>query len=161
MEKVTYVTHSKILTIFLDNDSLHNEFIVKESNEAITMTIKINEEEKVASVVRQQVQGMVAGDIDILDKVIAPDAHFIHITGTDQTKAEWLQQIKIGRMHYFSSKEKLMQVEVNGDSAKVVSRNELDARIYGFRNTWPLESRTELTKNNGQWQIVLSQASMY
>ncbi|WP_227005205.1 nuclear transport factor 2 family protein [Companilactobacillus paralimentarius] len=54
-----------------------------------------------------------------------------------------------------------MQVEVNGDFAKVVSRNELDARIYGFRNTWTLESRTELTKKNGQWQIVLSQASMY
>ncbi|CAJ1190497.1 hypothetical protein CPR19092_LGOLGGFK_01328 [Companilactobacillus paralimentarius] len=125
------------------------------------MTIKISEEEKVALAVRQQVQGMVTGDIDILNKVIVPDAHFIHITGTDQTKEEWLQQIKIGRMHYFSNKEKLMQVEVNGDFAKVVSRNELDARIYGFRNTWPLESRTELTKNNGQWQIVLSQASMY
>lgn len=125
------------------------------------MTIKISEEEKVALAVRQQVQGMVTGDIDILNKVIVPDAHFIHITGTDQTKEEWLQQIKIGRMHYFSNKEKLMQVEVNGDFEKVVSRNELDARIYGFRNTWPLESRTELTKNNGQWQIVLSQASMY
>ncbi|WP_227005206.1 nuclear transport factor 2 family protein [Companilactobacillus paralimentarius] len=69
------------------------------------MTIKISEEEKVALAVRQQVQGMVTGDIDILNKVIAPDAHFIHITGTDQTKEEWLQQIKIGRMHYFSNKE--------------------------------------------------------
>jgi len=125
------------------------------------MTIKISEEEKVASVVRQQVQGMVAGDIDLLNKVTAPTAHFVHVTGTDQTKAEWLKQIKMGRMHYFSSKEKLIQVEVKGNYAKVISRNELDARIYGFRNTWPLQSTTELTKNNGQWQIVKSKASMY
>ncbi len=67
----------------------------------------------------------------------------------------------MGRMHYFGSKEKLMQVEVNGDVAQVISRNELDARIYGFRNTWPLQSRTELRKENGQWQIVKSQAKMY
>lgn len=25
-------------------------------------------------------------------------------------------------------------------------RNELDARIYGFRNTWPLQSKVELVK---------------
>jgi hypothetical protein len=125
------------------------------------MTTKISEEEKVVEVVRQQVQGMVDGDLNVLNQVISPDAHFIHITGTDQTKADWLKQIKMGRMHYFSSKEKLMQVEVNGDEAKVISRNELDARIYGFRNTWPLQSRTELRKENGQWQIVKSQAKMY
>ena len=131
-------------------------------NEALIMTIKISEEEKVATVVRQQVSGMVDGNLDILNKVIAPNAKFIHITGAVQSKDEWLKQIKIGRMHYFNSKEKLMQVEIDGNNALVISRNELDARIYGFRNTWPLQSRTELTKNNnGQWQIIKSQAEMY
>lgn len=126
------------------------------------MTIKTSEEEKVATVVRQQVSGMVDGNLDILNKVIAPNAKFIHITGAVQSKDEWLKQIKIGRMHYFNSKEKLMQVEIDGNNALVISRNELDARIYGFRNTWPLQSRTELTKNNnGQWQIIKSQAEMY
>lgn len=126
------------------------------------MTIKISEEEKVATVVRQQVSGMVDGNLDILNKVIAPNAKFIHITGTIQSKDEWLKQIKIGRMHYFNSKEKLMQVEIDGNNALVISRHELDARIYGFRNTWPLQSKTELIKNDdGQWQIVKSQAEMY
>ncbi|KRO00690.1 nuclear transport factor 2 family protein [Companilactobacillus kimchiensis] len=125
------------------------------------MATKINEEERVASVVRQQVKGMIDGDLNILYKVIAPEATFVHITGTTQSKNEWLKQIKMGRMHYFGSKEKLMQVVVNEDTAQVISRNELDARIYGFRNTWPLQSRTELKKNNNQWQITKSQASMY
>ncbi|WP_300561505.1 hypothetical protein [Companilactobacillus sp.] len=47
------------------------------------MTTKISEEEKVASIVRKQVQGMIDGDLDVLNKVISPQAHFIHITGTD------------------------------------------------------------------------------
>lgn len=125
------------------------------------MKTEINEEEKVALVVREQVKGMIDGDLNILNKVIAPDAKFVHITGANQSKDEWLKQIEIGRMHYFSSKEKLMQVDITGNTAQVISRNELDARIYGFRNTWPLQSRTELEKINGQWQIVKSQASMY
>lgn len=125
------------------------------------MKTEINEEEKVALVVREQVKGMIDGDLNVLNKVIAPDAKFVHITGANQSKDEWLKQIEIGRMHYFSSKEKLMQVDITGNTAQVISRNELDARIYGFRNTWPLQSRTELEKINGQWQIVKSQASMY
>lgn len=126
------------------------------------MTIKISEEKQVATIIRQQVSGMVEGNLDILNKVIASNAKFVHITGTVQSKDEWLRQIKIGRMHYFNSREIMMQVEIIGNSALVISRNELDARIYGFRNTWPLQSRTELTKNNnGQWQIIKSQAEMY
>lgn len=125
------------------------------------MTTQVNEEQAVAQVVHQQVQGMLDQDLPLLDAVIAPDATFRHITGEVQSKTDWLQQIKRGRMHYFGSHEVLFQVVVTGNQARVVMRNELDARIYGFRNTWPLESRMTLTKGPRGWQIVDSQATMY
>ncbi|MSD84041.1 DUF4440 domain-containing protein [Lactobacillus curvatus] len=125
------------------------------------MTTETSEEKLVAEVIRQQVKGMLDGDLELLNKVIAPDAVFVHITGKQQNREQWLQQIKMGRMHYFNSDEKLMQVLITGNTAQVISRNELDARIYGFRNTWPLETRVALRKNHGQWQIIKSQASMY
>ncbi|MCH7260554.1 hypothetical protein P4G59_10590 [Lactiplantibacillus plantarum] len=50
---------------------------------------------------------------------------------------------------------------VKGKQAQVVMRNELDARIYGFRNTWPLQSKVELVKGPHGWQIIASHASMY
>lgn len=119
-------------------------------------------EQEVAEVARTQTKAMINGDIDTLKKVIAPNAKLIHITGAVQMRDEWLSQIKIGRMHYFSSHEVLFQVTVIDDThAEVISRNEIDARIYGFRNTWPLEGRTKLEKINGIWQIVESKASMY
>ncbi|RRK10203.1 nuclear transport factor 2 family protein [Lactiplantibacillus garii] len=125
------------------------------------MTAQINEERAVAQIVHQQVQGMLTKDLDLLDRVIASDAKFGHITGQVQSKAEWLQQIRLGRMRYFGSREVLFQVTIHGDQAQVVMRNELDARIYGFRNTWPLQSTVKLLKGAHGWQIVESRASMY
>lgn len=120
------------------------------------------EEQKVAQVVRAQITAMIDQDIPTLKEVIAPNATLIHITGAEQTRDEWLKQIKIGRMHYFGSREVLFQVTMEDDThALVISRNELDARVYGFRNTWPLENRAEVQKINGKWQIVKTQASMF
>lgn len=123
--------------------------------------VEATEEKDVAQVVRSETTAMINQDVDTLKKLIAPNANFYHITGAKQSRDEWLRQIKIGRMHYFGSTEELFQVSMKGDHAEVISRNQLDARIYGFRNTWPLQSRTQLQKVNGQWLITESRASMY
>ena len=121
----------------------------------------LTEEQAVAETVRKQVKGMSDGDLDLLKEVISPDAVFYHITGAKQSRDEWLRQVKLGRMYYFGSREILMQATVNGDEARVISRNQLDARIYGFRNIWSLKSRAKLRKIDGKWQIVESRASMF
>lgn len=123
--------------------------------------IKTTDEMMVAQVVRAETRAMIDQDVATLEKLIAPDAKFYHITGAEQSRDEWLHQIKLGRMHYFDSKEELLQATIDGDSADVIARNQLDARIYGFRNTWPLQTRTKLQKLNGQWLIIESRASMY
>lgn len=96
------------------------------------MTTQINEERAVAQVVHQQVQGMLTKNFELLNQVISSNAKLVHITGQVQSKAEWLEQIRLGRMHYFGSHEVLFQATVTDNQAQVVMRNELDARIYGF-----------------------------
>lgn len=125
------------------------------------MTTQINEERAVAQVVHQQVQGMLTKNFELLNQVISSNAKLVHITGQVQSKAEWLEQIRLGRMHYFGSHEVLFQATVTDNQAQVVMRNELDARIYGFRNTWQLQSKIKLVKGQSGWQIIESQASMY
>lgn len=125
------------------------------------MTTQINEERAVAQVVHQQVQGMLTKNFELLNQVISSNAKLVHITGQVQSKAEWLEQIRLGRMHYFGSHEVLFQATVTDNQAQVVMRNELDARIYGFQNTWPLQSKIKLVKGQSGWQIIESQASMY
>ena len=89
----------------------------------------LTQEQAVAETVRKQVKGMIDGDLDLLKEVISPDAVFYHITGAKQSRDEWLRQIKLGRMHYFGSREILMQATVNGDEARVISRNQLDTQM--------------------------------
>lgn len=121
----------------------------------------LTEEQQVAKVVQNQVKGMIEGDMNLLKEVLAPDAVLYHITGKAQSRDEWLKEIKSGRMHYFGSREILIQASVHDDEASVISRNQIDARIYGFRNTWPLESRAKLKKINNEWKIVESRAAMF
>lgn len=125
------------------------------------MTTQINEERAVAQVVHQQVQGMLTKNFELLNQVISSNAKLVHITGQVQSKAEWLEQIRLGRMHYFGSHEVLFQATVTDNQAQVVMRNELDARIYGFRNTWQLQSKIKLVKGQSGWQIIESRPSMY
>ncbi len=121
----------------------------------------LTDEKAVAETARQQIKGMITSDLDLLKQVIVPEANLYHITGAKQTRDEWLKQIELGRMQYFGSREILLQATVNGNEATVISRNQLDARIYGFRNTWPLESREKLRKIDGKWRIVESRSSMF
>lgn len=119
------------------------------------------DETAIAQVIRLETTAMINKDIDSLKKIIAPTAKLFHITGVEQSRDEWLSQIKHGRMHYFGSKEELFQVIVKANQAETITRNQLDARIYGFRNTWPLQSRTKLEKIGDRWLITESHASMY
>ncbi|WP_125589206.1 nuclear transport factor 2 family protein [Companilactobacillus jidongensis] len=125
------------------------------------MQVKNNEIEQVKFVCRQQMQGMLSKDIKSLSTIISPDADFVHINGKHQSKDDWLEQIKNGRMEYFGAKEELLEVTLIDEKAHVVMRNLLEARIYGFRNTWAIEAQIDLVKINDGWLIVRSKANMY
>lgn len=119
-------------------------------------------EEQVVQVVRKQIDALIQRDFSQLEKLIAPNAKFTHITGEEQTRDEWLNQMKQGRMNYLNNDEKKVIVHLTGtNQATVVMENFLEARIYGFQSTWPLRSTTKLAKIANQWQIIASQANLF
>jgi len=123
------------------------------SNAIITAPVK--------RVCRQQIEGLLTKDLALLDRIPAPTAVFSHLTGEQQTKSDWLQQLKIGRLHYFSSQEVSLKVTVTGNEAEADMRNLIDARIYGFRNVWALEAQLHLQKHCDQWQLSCSRVRLY
>jgi len=123
--------------------------------------IKITDTELVEQVCRQQIEGMLTKNISLLDRIISPDAIFVHLTGEQQSKSDWLQQIKKGQMKYFSSKELVLVITINDGGAHVEMKNLIEARIYGFRNTWSLAAAIDLIKVRDQWFILRSQASLF
>ena len=102
-------------------------------------------------------------DIDTaaLKALLAPDFVATHITGHEQSKADWLAQIGSGRMAYHHVEEESAALSFTGDTAVLVTRNLVTATIYGSRTTWPLESTTTYTHHNGSWSIQRSAATTY
>ncbi|VDG19685.1 hypothetical protein [Lactobacillus plantarum subsp. plantarum ST-III] [Lactiplantibacillus mudanjiangensis] len=114
----------------------------------------------VKKVCRQQIQGMLTKNVELLDQIIDANAVFVHITGEQQRKTDWLKQIKNGRMTYFSSQELRLTVEISGDQAIAKMSNILEARIYGFRNKWSLGADMKLLKKENKWRIISSKAKL-
>ncbi|GAA3630739.1 nuclear transport factor 2 family protein [Lactobacillus hamsteri] len=105
--------------------------------------------------------GMINQDLDLLKEVIAPDAILTHITGAEQSRDEWLRQIKIGRMRYKKSiLQKVAITILDENHAHAIVQNLVTARIYGFTNDWLLQSDNQLEKRNGNWVITGSKASL-
>lgn len=120
----------------------------------------MTDQETVITVVRQQVAGMIAGDLATLRQLISLQARFVHLTGAVQSRDEWLHQLELGRLHYFTSRERAVHARVGTDQATVTLKSELDVRIYGFRNRWPLTTQTTLARVGGQWLITGAKTSM-
>ncbi len=104
---------------------------------------------------------MLAADVDRLDDLLADDFTAVHITGYEQPKADWLEQIRAGEMAYHDVQEQSVSVTIDGDTAVLTSRNLVTATIGGSRGTWPLESTTNYAKIDGTWLATSSRSTTY
>ena len=120
-----------------------------------------SDEATVLEVNRERSRLLVEQRIDELDELLSPDFLAVHITGYEQTKAEWLDQIRSGQMRYHDFEEVSATVTIDGDSAVAVTRSLVDATIYGSRGTWPLESTTTYVRDGGTWKAQHSRARTY
>lgn len=96
-----------------------------------------------------------------LDELLSPDFVAVHITGYEQTKAEWLAQIRSGQMRYHDVQELSATVSIDNNSAVAVTRSLIDATIHGSRGTWPLEPTTTYVRVGGVWKATHSQARTF
>ncbi|WP_314192430.1 nuclear transport factor 2 family protein [uncultured Arthrobacter sp.] len=120
-----------------------------------------SDEAAVLDVNRERSRLLVEQRTDLLDELLSPDFIAVHITGYEQSKAEWLAQIGSGQMRYHDFQEVSATVTIDGDSAVAVTRSLVDATIYGSRGTWPLESTTTYVRDGGTWKAVHSRAGTY
>lgn len=104
---------------------------------------------------------MVEARVDKLDELLAPDFVLVHITGYQQSKAEWLDQIRTGRMSYHGIREQSVTVRVDETEAVLVARNHVDATIWGSKAVWPLQMTTVFAEVGGVWRPTRSRATTF
>lgn len=123
---------------------------------------KTMDKQQIIMLYRQENQAMIDKDLATLEKILSDDMHLIHMTGYDQSKKEWLEQIKNEQMSYFSSEEECIKdIKIKGNNASFIGQNKVDARIYGSRNIWNLEMKMFFEKRKSSWVIVRQEACTY
>jgi hypothetical protein len=131
------------------------------AKEKTLMTNKENPKAELIQAYHTMYKAMIEKDIAKLNGLLEEDYTLTHMTGYKQSRKEWLQQIESGQMKYHSTKEKSVEVELHGNKATLTGKNATDATIYGSRNTWNLQLKTEYEKKDGQWLAKETQASTF
>lgn len=127
-----------------------------------TKITEINQDEaEIKNLYEQVYAGMLEKNTKILDEILDNDMILIHITGYKQPKSEWLAEIDSENMKYFSREEKSVEIIINENFASLTAQNILDARIWGSRNHWRLQTIMEFEKIDGKWKIKKMKASTF
>lgn len=108
------------------------------------------EQEIVAFLDRWQ-RAMTDKDVATLGSLMADDVVLVHITGQTQTKQEWLDEIAAETMRYYDIERENLTIEVDGDHAIARYVSVIDARIWGTRGTWRLNTTMYTAKMADGW----------
>lgn len=119
------------------------------------------DEDQILEANRSLMQALIERDVEALSDVLAPDFVAVHITGATQDRADWIEEIEIGRMVYHRVDEESANASIDGDVATLVTRARVTATIWGSRGTWPLQSTTTHTRRGDRWIATRSSATTY
>ena len=120
-----------------------------------------SDESQIVAIANQLTQLMIEKNTSEIDKILDENFTLTHITGYVQSKEEWFGEIESEQMKYYSAKEVKTQIKINGDQARFLVQNLLDARIWGSRNNWRLQQTMQFEKRNGKWIILNSVAKTF
>ncbi|MFC7686618.1 nuclear transport factor 2 family protein [Ureibacillus sp. GCM10028918] len=109
-------------------------------------------QQKILEVYQQIDDAMVNKDTKILHQILDDNYVLVHMTGYHQPKQEWLEQIDSEEMKYFKTMPQKTTITINGNSAILICDTKIDARIYGFRNTWGMKMEMHFEK----WRLLVS-----
>jgi ketosteroid isomerase-like protein len=109
------------------------------------------DKQKILAVYEQIDDAMVNKDTDTLDNILDDEYVLVHITGYHQPKQEWLEQIENEEMRYFKTIPQKTTITIDGNTAILTCDTKIDARIYGYRNTWSMIMEMHFEKCGDNW----------
>ena len=126
-----------------------------------TVATMSTDEDQILEANRSLMQALIERDVEALANVLSPDFVAAHITGATQDRADWIEEIEIGRMIYHRLDEEGASASIDGDVATLVTRARVTATIWGSRGTWPLQSTTTYIRRGDRWIATRSSATTY
>ena len=102
----------------------------------------------------QYCQAMCEADADTMREIVSEDMVFIHMSGKQQTREEYLADIVNGRLDYYTIGIENPEISVGRDGATIRFTSVLNANAYGARGTFRMGGTHHYEKRNGDWIAV-------
>ena len=122
----------------------------------------MTDEEKIIQLYKDMYSAMVNKDKSELERVHDDSFALIHMTGMRQSKKVYIASIMDGTLNYYSAQHEGMQVQVLGDTAKLIGKSKVNAAVFGGgEHTWRLQLDFTLIRRNENWYFTMARASAY
>lgn len=122
-----------------------------DNNQEQTSNNVITEQQEIIEYLDLWCKAMVDRDVATLDSLMPDDMILVHITGATQTKQEWLNEVAAETMRYYDIKRENQVIELSGNQAIARYTSVIDARIWGSRGTWRLNTTMYFGKIDNNW----------
>lgn len=96
-------------------------------------------------------QAMTEADTETMMEITSPDMIFTHMSGRQQTRNEYFEDIEDGDLQYFTIGIENPVVNINGSYASVSYTSVLNANAYGARGTYRIDGIHWYEKQDENW----------
>ena len=122
----------------------------------------MSDEDRIKELYRKYWQYMIDKDADGLRGLMTEDYYLLHMTGVKQSVSEFISGLMNGTFNYYSAEHDSIEVNITGDTATMIGKSRVVAAVYGGgKNKWRLQGDFTLRKENGNWKLTSSKASIY
>ena len=118
--------------------------------------------EQIEALYRDYWRCMIQKDSEGLRDMMTADYTLLHMTGVQQSAADFLRGLRSGTFNYYAADHDSIEVSIHGDEASLVGKSRVLAAVYGGgRHLWRLRGDFLLRKERGVWKLQSSRASTY
>jgi ketosteroid isomerase-like protein len=107
---------------------------------------------------RQRFEAMVQNDVATLASLLSDDLSYTHTSGLTETKAQFLETLRSGRLRYLSIRPRDLVVRHRGETAIVTGQSAMRTRTAGGENAFAIRFLEVYVRDPTGWRLAAWQA---
>ncbi len=108
---------------------------------------------------QRRLESMTRSDLESLAPLLADDLTYTHSNGQLETKDQFLESLRSGRMQYVKIDREGVRLRAYGNTAVITGRARVDVRSEGQDRSLSLCFTDVWVKRGGRWQMVAWQST--
>lgn len=118
-----------------------------------------NAREDILAADARRFAAMIQGDLAALEGLLAEDLTYTHSTGQVETRIQFLESLRSGKLRYLAAAPSDVDVRVYGDTAVVTGRAEMKVSSQGQELTVTARFTEVWVKSGGAWKLAAWQST--